>query len=173
MPDFSATIETSQTSLTLHNNVYWVQKLKSWHLHMRSFSRGDRSNMMLKLTVHPGKNIVYIPRSCPESHAGGEVSAQSSITQCGYVISRFGSVLSCSMCLWLWGGAPWTVNIGQAREGRRLPCVLHGLSVCQTHSSVATTSVCLPVFHFHCLTPNQPPRPPFSDLIQTLTSWSL
>lgn len=134
MSDYSATIETSQTSLTLHNNVYWLQKLKSWHLHMRPFSRGDWSNMMLKLIVHPGKNIVYIPHSCPDSHTGGEVSAQSSITQCGYVVSCFGSVLSCSMCLWLWGGAPWTVNIGQAREGRRLLCVLHSLSVCQTHS---------------------------------------
>lgn len=61
MSDFSETIETSQTSLTLHNNVNWVQKLKSWHLHMRPFSRGDRSNMMLKLSVHPGKKYSIYP----------------------------------------------------------------------------------------------------------------
>lgn len=173
MSDFSATIETSQTSSTLHNNVYWVQKLKSWHLHMQPFSRGNRSNMMLKLIVHPGKNLVYIPHSCPDSHTGGEVSAQSSITQCGYVVSRFGSVLSCSMCLWLWGGAPWTVNIGQAREGRRLLCFAQLLSV--SHSLVCCHYFCLsPCLSFSLSHFTPPaPHPQFSDIIQTLISESL
>lgn len=111
-----------------------LQKMKSCHLRMLTFSWNDWSNMMLRLTVHPGGiYTVYIQHCYPNSQTGGEVSAQSSLTLCGYVILSFGGVLSYSMCLWLWGGAPWTVNIGRAREGRRLLCVLQGLSVCQTH----------------------------------------
>lgn len=105
----------------------------------------DRSNMLLKLIVYPGKFILYIQHW----KTGGEVWVQPSITLCGFEILSFGSVLSFSMCLWVWGGAPWTVNISQAREGRRLRCVLHNLSVCQTH--YRSQLPLLPsISHFYC-----------------------
>lgn len=69
---------------------------------------------------------------------------------CVWMYSQsLGGVLSYSMCLWLWGGAPWKVNIGQAGEGRRLHCVWLGLR----QSSVSDTpnppfSVSLSLCHF-------------------------
>ena len=35
---------------------------------------------------------------------------------CECILKASASVLSYSMCLWLWGGAPWRVNIGPAGE---------------------------------------------------------
>lgn len=69
---------------------------------------------------------------------------------CVWMYSQsLGGVLSYSMCPWLWGGAPWKVNIGQAGEGRRLHCVWLGLR----QSSVSDTpnppfSVSLSLCHF-------------------------
>lgn len=52
------------------------------------------------------------------------------------------SVLCYSMCLRLWGGAPWTVNIGQAGEGRSLLCAWHGpVSVSDSLPAESTATI--------------------------------
>lgn len=52
------------------------------------------------------------------------------------------SVLCYSMCLCLWGGAPWTVNIGPAGEGRSLLCAWHGpVSVSDSLPAESTATI--------------------------------
>lgn len=72
---------------------------------------------------------------------------------CVWMYSQsLGGVLSYSMCPWLWGGAPWKVNIGQAGEGRRLHCVWLGLrAVCQTHRIHLSLSLSLCHFSYSFL----------------------
>lgn len=121
----------SPTSLTLMKS--------SSHSPMLKLSWVECSIMEQQLIIHPGEFILYI-------QTGAEVSAQSGISLFfvgTWVYSqRSVSVLCYSMCLCLWGGAPWTVNIGQAGEGRSLLCAWHGpVSVSDSLPAESTATI--------------------------------
>lgn len=139
LPKFYANKEISSTSLTRHSHALLFlteneifSPLTDAEIFLRRLEQhGTEVNSPARriYTVYPTLLVRQADRW------KGLCAVSISLYMCGYVkvFSELLHVLAYSMCLWLWGGAPWAVNIGQSREGRRLLCVWHGLSVCQTH----------------------------------------